>query len=53
MMTSRLACWLGGATWRTRSPTGQPVIWPMPKWMAAIHPWLHCHNIFPGLVSSS
>jgi len=23
MMTSRLACWLGGTTWRTRSPTDQ------------------------------
>ena len=30
IMTSRLACWLGGATWRTWSPTDQPVIWPIP-----------------------
>ena len=53
MMTSRLACWLSSATWQTQSPMDQLVIWPMPKWMDAADPWSHCHNIFPGLASSS
>ena len=53
MTTSTLAGWLIGTTWRTRSLTDHPVIWPMPKWMAAIDSWSHHHNIFTGLASSS